>query len=326
MIVNINPITIPNWRQRQTSNVEFRVYPNASFIDSSGAPVNIGDYYRWDVTVGTTTIADQPVQSVTIPATWLYSTLDALVNSTATYSAGFYDKASGRVLESPDLFQNFFLPAFSTTANWSDIIRLNQPLGGTPGIRGFDEEARLMIQGLVNSGFSDNFYARWQQYVAGITTQNVRPVTIFDQNALSSISTSSGGTPVALAQFTVPSTVGTLKNKFRWKVYGGAIGTPTGQRTLSLLFDGSSICSLTIPATVVDNWTAELDVTLISTSPQVFCSGVIESVSTTTTRKALGNIKLNKALSGKVLTLQASDDFAGQQRALFYESYYEPLS
>jgi len=140
MRIPIQAWTIYDW-QGPTTNVRFRVTANDSFLardnDDSGVEVDGAPkvFREVDCTVGTAVVDGLTVKTITIPALWLFSTTDAIVNRTVRYSAKFVTK-SGSDIKPLDLLQNFQLPKHIidvfNPVPWKEIIRYNFPAAPVP--------------------------------------------------------------------------------------------------------------------------------------------------------------------------------------------------
>ena len=163
MRIPIASMKVYDWQGPQ-SGVKFRVVANQSFLardnDDSGFQVDANPkvFREVDCTFAVEVIDGLNVNVLTVPAMWLFSTTDAIVNRLARYSAYYYTTGGGKV-RNADQLQNFQLPkAIADVFNpvpWKEIIRYNNPASPIPfDISTFSREQILEIigGGSINKG------------------------------------------------------------------------------------------------------------------------------------------------------------------------------
>jgi hypothetical protein len=120
--ITIQSTTVSGWRHSNTSP-RLRIYLSKPFVTStgttvtqSGSPQSGGIFY----TEYTCSVA---ANVLTIPAVTLHSTIDALTNNDAKYSAYFYT-AAGAQIQPYQGFTSFALPA-NTPTTWATVMQFN---------------------------------------------------------------------------------------------------------------------------------------------------------------------------------------------------------
>lgn len=160
--ITIASTTVNNW-QGPTAGVVLNVYVNSSFAAASGNlypqsvpsnPASLGTFY---LSVPCTVSGNV----LTIPTLTLDSTTDSTDNSSARYSAVFFDTLSQKAIQTFGQFGNFLVPATPTSTSWPTLA-VAQLAGFTssPGVPGtvstFSASGAATIGGLLtaNAGVS----------------------------------------------------------------------------------------------------------------------------------------------------------------------------
>lgn len=157
MRIPIAAYTMYDW-QGPSSGVKFRVVATESFVardDDSVVGVNVDAapniFREVACTVSTAVVAGLTVNTINIPAMWLYSTTDGIANRSARYNGYFV--VGNRTVNTPSLFQNFQLSneilALGNPTNWAEIIRFNNPAAPVPVDR--ETYSKEQILDLLNS-------------------------------------------------------------------------------------------------------------------------------------------------------------------------------
>jgi hypothetical protein len=123
--IAIAAVTIPNW-SGNTSGISLRVYNNQNFLAQSGTlyPATVQNNLK-AAGLGTffqsfaCTVASG---ALTIPALALDSTADSPDNPAATYSAVFWDGASGQPIQPFGSAAAFSLSPAPTSTTWAAIF------------------------------------------------------------------------------------------------------------------------------------------------------------------------------------------------------------
>lgn len=131
MRIPIAAWTIYDWKGGD--NVSLRVTANQTFVarenDGTGRLVeaSANDARVVACTVTDVTVDGLPTKALNIPATWLYSTNDALTNRQATYNASIV--RGNKTIEALDMLQDFKvlddILALGNPTTWYEIIRSN---------------------------------------------------------------------------------------------------------------------------------------------------------------------------------------------------------
>lgn len=114
--VTINSVTVGSWRYPMTQGVKVRVYPNNTFLSSSGTLVQRGQFgaTQWYREASCTVSGS----NITIPSMSIDTTDDSDVPA-ASYTAYFVDAKGNKI----DTFYNYFrVPStYGSSITWSDI-------------------------------------------------------------------------------------------------------------------------------------------------------------------------------------------------------------
>lgn len=184
MQVPIATWEILDW-QGPATNVRFRVLADDAFLarDNDGTHVQVDAspkiFREVDCVVDTVVIAGLTVKRITVPAMWLFSTNDAIVNKLARYSAVFITKSGSEIMR-PAMLQSITLPVqlldVFNPVPIQEIIRVNNPAAPIPTDREtFSKEQILELIGdgptQIGTGAAANRFTYWQSptTIGGVT-------------------------------------------------------------------------------------------------------------------------------------------------------------
>ena len=124
-VIVIASVTVPGWRGNQTG-VSLRIYANADFTAQGGTfyprgcqanPASLGTFF---ISVPCTFVALS--SGLTIPEISIDSTTDSPDNPSATFSAVFWDGASGKPIQPFGTLHAFSLAPTPTSTTWAAIF------------------------------------------------------------------------------------------------------------------------------------------------------------------------------------------------------------